>query len=276
MLEIPESKTISQQAANILTGKKIAEVINATSPHKFAWYNGDPAAYSSLLVGRQIVDTRGHGSYVDLLCDEDICISAGEGTIMRYYPAFEKHPAKHQLLIVFEDGSFLAFTVAMYGAIIAYKHKYDNCYYQVSLDKAGVSPLEDTFDQAYFESIFKSVTKDITIKALLATEQRMPGLGNGVLQDILFNAGIHPKRKISKISELEKSDLFHSLKVTLKSMTDKGGRDTEKDFYGNYGGYKTLLSKNTYKQPCPNCGGSIVKEAYMGGTVYYCPTCQKN
>lgn len=115
----------------------------------------------------------------------------------------------------------------------------------------------------------------MSIKALLATEQRIPGLGNGVLQDILFKAGIHPKRKISKISELERSDLFHCLKVTLQSMADKGGRDTEKDFYGNFGGYKTLLSKNTYKNPCPNCGDTIVKEAYLGGSVYYCPTCQK-
>lgn|GEM_PF-2077218 len=30
-------------------------------------------------------------------------------------------------------------------------------------------------------------------KAFLATEQRIPGLGNGVLQDILWTARIHPK-----------------------------------------------------------------------------------
>jgi hypothetical protein len=30
--------------------------------------------------------------------------------------------------------------------------------------------------------------KKLSLKALLATEQRIPGLGNGVLQDILFKA----------------------------------------------------------------------------------------
>jgi formamidopyrimidine-DNA glycosylase len=58
-------------------------------------------------------------------------------------------------------------------------------------------------------------------------------------------------------------------------MTDLGGRDTEKDLFGNMGGYKTILSKNTVQNPCPGCGGTIIKEAYMGGAVYFCPVCQK-
>lgn len=273
MIEIPESKIISQQAECILAGKKIAGVVNATSPHKFAWYNGDPAAYPQLLTGHRIERAEGHGSFVDLHCDGDVCITVGDGTNLKYYPAFEKHPAKHQLLIDFDDGSALAFTVAMYGAIYAYKGKLDNFYHNGSLTKT--SPLSSDFDEVYFDNLFKSVKKDMSIKALLATEQRIPGFGNGVLQDILFSSGIHPKRKISTITDLEKSDLFHCIKTLLDSMISKGGRDTEKDFYGNQGGYKTLLSKNTYKKPCPNCGGDIIKEAYLGGTIYFCPDCQK-
>nr|WP_321479695.1 zinc finger domain-containing protein [uncultured Bacteroides sp.] len=68
---------------------------------------------------------------------------------------------------------------------------------------------------------------------------------------------------------------FRSLKTTLQAMTDGGGRDTETDFLGNRGRYLSLLSKNTYKDPCPRCGGPITKEAYMGGSVYYCSVCQR-
>ncbi len=272
MLEIPESKTISLQAGNTLKGKKITKVITATSPHKFAFYCGDPLEYAKLLTGRQIKSTKGHGMFVDFYCDENICITIGEGINMRYYSSFEQHPEKHQLLIEFDDDSFLAFTVAMYGGIWAYKGLFDNPYYQGSLN--SISPLDDTFDELYFDNIFKSVTKDISLKGLLATEQRIPGLGNGVLQDILFNAGIHPKRKKSTLSDVQKSDLFHSLKVTLDKMTRMGGRDTEKDLFGKTGGYKTILSKNTIKNPCPNCGNMIVKQAYLGGAIYFCPVCQ--
>ena len=273
MLEIPESKTISLQAGNTLVNKRIKEVINASSPHKFAFYSGDPSGYAKLLAEKQVKSIRGHGMFVDICCDENISITIGEGTNMRYYSPFEQRPEKHQLLIVFDDGSCVAFTVAMYGGIWAYKGLYNNPYHQRSLN--SISPLDETFDELFFDKIFKSVTKDISLKALLATEQRIPGIGNGVLQDILFNAGIHPKRKKSTLSDFQKGELYHSLKVTLKSMTEKGGRDTEKDFFGKSGGYKTLLSKNTVNDPCPNCGGRIVKVAYLGGAVYFCPACQK-
>lgn len=273
MIEIPESATISEQAAGILTGKRIAKVVNATSPHKFTWYNGDPEAYPGLLEGLSIETVNGYGAFVDVVLEDEVHLLIGDGTNMRYYRAGEKQPVKHQLLVELDDGSFLAFTVAMYGAIYAFRGEFDNPYYQGSIHK--LNPLDERFDEAYFEQMIGGLKKDLSAKALLATEQRIPGLGNGVVQDILFNAGIHPKRKVSTLSDLEKTDLLYSMKGTLSGMTELGGRNTEKDFFGNWGGYKVLLSKNTYKEPCPNCGHEIVREAYLGGTVYYCRECQK-
>jgi len=272
MLEIPESRTISLQTDKILARRTIAEVFPASSPHKFAFYNGDPAMYPALLKAKQILSTKGHGMFVDIYFDDDICITIGDGTNIRYYSSIDQCPQKHQLLIVLDDGHCLVFTVSMYGGIWAYRGEFDNPYHRGSLK--SVSPLEETFDEHHFNSIYNSTTKDFSLKALLATEQRIPGLGNGVLQDILFNAGIHPRRKKSTLSDFEKAELFYSLKVTLKNMAEKGGRDTEKDLFGNTGGYKTLLSKNTLKNPCPNCGNAIVKESYLGGAIYFCPICQ--
>lgn len=273
MIEIPESKTIATQAKSILSDKIISKVLQGTSPHRFTWYNGDPKKYPELLIGRKIESVIGHGSFVTLHFDNDVHIAISDGVNMKYYPAIEVHPQKHQLLIEFEDKSFIAFTVSMYGNILAFRGTLDSPYYIGSLTK--LSPLNEEFDMDFFNKLFSSPQKDLSIKALLATEQRIPGLGNGVLQDILFLSGLNPKRKISTLSDLEKSDLFHCLKTTLESMTNKGGRDTEKDFYGNKGSYACILSKNTYRKPCIHCGNDITKEAYLGGTVYYCPNCQK-
>lgn len=272
MLEIPESTIISRQASSVLNGRKITEVIPASSPHKFTFYNGDPLTYPFLLKGRKIETVKGYGAFVDLVMDRNTHLLIGDGTIMRYYLPGEEGPVKHQQWIGLDDGSFLVFTVAMYGGIFAFQGEYDNLYYQGSIHK--LSPLEVDFDEAYFENMIRNSKKTLSAKALLATEQRIPGLGNGVLQDILFNAGIHPKRKISTLSELEKSDLLYSIKGTLFRMIELGGRNTEKDFWGNWGGYPVLLSKNTYTSPCPRCGHKIIREAYLGGSVYYCPQCQ--
>ena len=273
MIEIPESTVISRQANGILTGRTITKVINATSPHRFAWYNGDPATYPAMLEGRRIETVQGYGAFIDLVMDEQTHLLCSDGTIMRYYDPDAKKPEKFQQLIILDDGSFLVFTVAMYGGIYAFQGEYDNPYYQGSIHK--LNPLAESFDEVYFESMIAGVKPVLSAKALLATEQRIPGLGNGVVQDILFNAGVHPKRKVSSLSDLEKTDLLYSMKGSLADMVRLGGRNTEKDFFGNWGGYPVILSKNTYKDPCPNCGHVIVREAYLGGTVYYCPVCQK-
>ena len=175
MIEIPESATIGKQASETLKGKRIAHVIESNSPHRFTFYNGDPAEYSNRLVGRTVLGAQGYGAFVDILMDADTHLLIGDGTNMRYYTSAEKAPKKYQLMIVFEDDSFLAFTVSMYGSIYAFKGEFDNPYYQGSIHK--LCPLDERFDKAYFISLIRNLKKDISAKALLATEQRIPGLG---------------------------------------------------------------------------------------------------
>ena len=115
MLEIPETKTVASQANDILAGKRIVQVYNATSPHKFAWFNGDPAEYHPLLSGRQVLSAQGHGMFVDICCDRDTFITVGDGVNTRYYPSFEACPPKYQLAVEFDNGGCVVFTVAMYG-----------------------------------------------------------------------------------------------------------------------------------------------------------------
>lgn len=138
------------------------------------------------------------------------------------------------------------------------------------------SPLSDQFNRAYWDTIVLSPgVERLSIKALLATRQRIPGLGNGVLQDILFNARIHPKKATGALTAEQSSALYCSVKSTLAEMAFQGGRDTERDLFGRPGGYQTKLSKNTVNSPGPACGTTIQKEAYMGGSTYYCAGCQE-
>jgi formamidopyrimidine-DNA glycosylase len=197
-----------------------------------------------------------------------------DGVNLRYYKNNEKVPDKHQLYVEFDDGTFIIGSVQMYGGLVAFPEgKYDNKYYLIS--KSKPSPLSDAFSVTYYKSLFDADSGKLSLKAFLATEQRIPGLGNGVLQDILFNSEMHPKKKINTFSEMDKKDLFSSIKAVLNDMVVQGGRDTEKDLLGNFGRYKTILSKNTVGRPCPVCGNEIHKEAYMGGSIYYCLECQK-
>lgn len=274
MLELPEVLTLSRQVEEAMSGKTITQVFNATKPHKFTFYNGDPLEYGKLLVGKTILSSRGYGMFVDFYLSDHVTMNIGDGVSVRYYRPGDKIPANYQLLLTFEDDSFLVFTVAMYGFIHVYAAgAIDNKYYKMS--RESISPLSKDYTEAEFDKLFAGAGKTLSAKALLATEQRIPGVGNGVAQDILFNAGIHPKQKVLLLTDGEKNTLYHSLKNTLAEMTLKGGRDTQTDLFGNNGGYQTILSAKTWKQPCRRCGGVIVKEAYLGGSVYYCAGCQQ-
>lgn len=272
MIEIPESRTLAQQVGGMLSGRTITDVFNATHPHKFTWYSGDPADYRALLAGKAILSAEGHGAFVDILLEDDTHIAVSDGVNLRYYPAGAEIPSRYQLLVTLDDEAFLVFTVAMYGGINAFRGIFDNPYYLGALSKP--SPLDGRFDAVCFDRLVAGAKPNLSVKAFLATEQRIPGLGNGVLQDILFKARIHPKRKLATLGDRELENLYVVIKNVLREMTAAGGRDTEKDLFGNFGGYRVLLSKNTWREPCPVCGGALVKEAYLGGAVYYCPHCQ--
>ena len=47
------------------------------------------------------------------------------------------------------------------------------------------------------------------------------------------------------------------------------------DLFGQPGWYQVRLCAQSNGKPCPHCGSPILKEAYLGGSVYTCPVCQK-
>ncbi|MBU0976684.1 MAG: endonuclease VIII [Patescibacteria group bacterium] len=273
MIEIPEAVILSQQITKHLKGKKIKNAAAMHSPHKLVWTFKDPKNYRKMLVGRSIIESYPFGSTVEISCGK-VRMAFSEGFYLRYFKAGSKLPEKHQLSLEFEDGDFFVAWVQMYGGLACFeKNEYGNKYYLIAKEKPAVMSKE--FSVSYWKLLFAPDVEKLSAKAFLATEQRIPGLGNGVLQDILFNAKIHPKRKIETLSQQERNNLYKVVISTLKEMVNRGARDTEKDLLGNDGGYKTKMSVKTIGSPCPVCHGTIKKMAYMGGSVYVCETCQK-
>jgi formamidopyrimidine-DNA glycosylase len=273
MIELPEAITISEQISQNISGRRIASVIAGFTPHKLAWFYGDKEGYSALLCGKTIEKADSFGGFVQIKA-ANIDILFNDGIIARMHKKGEPRPSRHQLLIEFEDGCALSLVVQMYGGMGSFPDgELDNVYYRVAREKP--SPLSAAFDKEYFDALISvPELQKLSLKALIATEQRIPGLGNGVLQDILFNAKMHPKKKTNTLSAADKEALFNSIKNTLGAMVKAGGRDTEADIFGNAGGYKSILSKNTAGKPCSVCGTLIKKEAYLGGSIYYCEKCQ--
>lgn len=277
MLEAPEALYLSEQLDRAVGGKRIIEVVAGHTPHKFAWFNGDPATYPERLAGKRVEKVVARGGMIDWLLEADTHLVLSDGVNLRYLQPGESLPAKHQLLLGFDDESGLAVSVRMYGGLSCFRTGDYGAmaaeYYQAARDKPQV--MSEAFTLAYFRQLINAeAVQKKTAKAFLATEQRIPGLGNGVLQDILYEARLHPKRKIDTLSEKEKDRLYTAIGRILGQMYAAGGRSSESDLYGHCGGYVPFLSKDTAGQPCPRCGEIICKENYLGGSIYYCAGCQ--
>ena len=274
MIELPETYVLSEQISQTLVGKTVTNAAANAHPHAFAMYSGDPAGYAGKLTGKTVAASSpglGYtcGGNTEIVCGDMLLVIS---TPVKYHAPGEKLPAKHQLLIEFEDASHMSCTVQMWGAMLCFPAggELPDGY----TIRRCPDPLTDAFDEAYFNALWSGVKPNLSMKAFLATEQRIPGLGNGVLQDILWNAGLHPKRKLQTLTGRDRKKLYDSVKSTLTAMRMQGGRDTERDLFGCKGGYPTVLSAGTLKKPCPACGGSVAREAYLGGNIYFCPVCQ--
>ena len=161
----------------------------------------------------------------------------------------------------------------MYGAMVASRRDgFRNPYYAAALEKP--SPLAGKFTRKYFHDIAGRTSGKLGLKAFLATEQRIPGLGNGCLQDILFHAGMNPQTRLACLDKSDLDRLHNAVRAVLADMAAQGGRDTEKDLFGNPGGCKTVMSNKNSSRSCPVCGSGIERKTCLGGRVYFCPTCQ--
>jgi len=271
MMELPEFHVVGKQIDETLAGKRIERVVANFSPRKWAWFKGDPASYHGRLSGKTIRGAVGRDSHINMSID-DLCLSITPP--LRYHEDGKGVPKKHQLLLEFSDGSVASSAIQMWGSYYLYDEGSPKD--ELRGNDWKPSPLTEGFTKAYFESIVNDdEAKKTSVKGMLATKQRIPGVGNGVIQDILWTARLHPRLPVSELTSDEIDALYGALRGVLRDMTEQGGRDTEKDLFGNFGGYKTILSQNTLGDPCPACGGKIERKSYLGGNVYFCANCQR-
>jgi formamidopyrimidine-DNA glycosylase len=113
---------------------------------------------------------------------------------------------------------------------------------------------------------------------VLMEQEKIAGIGNIYRSEILFDAGIDPRRKSVELSKDEKKKIYNATKKILKkAIKMRGTSDSDyRDTSGAPGNFHKILK--VYKksgQKCTRCG-TIIKRIKMGQrSVFFCPLCQK-
>jgi formamidopyrimidine-DNA glycosylase len=275
MIELPEALIIARQISQELKGKRILSGIRGNAPHKFAFYSRPAEEYETILKGKVMGEATVNGPLILASVEPDyVLMLGGGGERILFHPNANTLPKKHQLLLHFEDDTYLTVTVQGWGSAQLLHRAEVASHPFVSLQKP--SPVSDAFTFEYFQGLFGELEEGDarSVKFFMISKPGILGIGNGCLQDVLFRARIHPRRRVVDLTEGERRALHEAIRSTLKQMVDLGGRDSEHDLYDHLGGYRRILDSKTVGQPCPECGTPIEKIQYLGGAAYFCPRCQ--
>jgi len=276
-VELPEAHILAEQMNVALPGRRVNAVSlsDCEKLQRMGFVNRDLGEFN-WLIGRAVAAAYSRGNTVRVSLDGgvNLLLAPEYGGVVLLHPAGEKVVGKRHLKVDFMDGSTLTARLTSMGLILAVKdHDLERSYMYRRDFLAGLSPLEDEFTIGGFTGLISGVNRGLK-QVLVGKEAVLVGLSNSGFQDVIYRAGLHPRRRASSLSPEETARLFNAIRSLVDERLRLGGKDEWVDLYGRRGGYTPLMGPNMKNRACPACESRIERIQQGGGTVYLCPVCQ--
>ena len=135
------------------------------------------------------------------------------------------------------------------------------------LQTGGVDILSEEFTRERFVSLLKH--RRDQVRVFLLDKKALDSLGNAYADEVLFEAGIHPKTFCRAISHDDGVRLHDAIaRVMNEAVAEVEARGEPIDVK-----VRDFL-KVRRKQTCPRCGGKIRTAGVRGMDAWFCPRCQ--
>lgn len=205
-----------------------------------------------------------HGKYLFARVEDEgwLVLHFGMSGYLKYYKNNKQTPDHTRLLIVFGNGSHLAYVCRRKLGRIAWTEELTHFIRECDL---GPDALADKLNEEAFRSLLQN--RRGSIKSLLMNQQALAGIGNIYSDEILYQAGIHPQRKVAELQEGEQERLYHcSQSILLTAIDNHAGKNGWPDDW--------LLPVRESGQTCPRCSGEIKRLKVAGRSAYFCESHQ--
>ena len=105
---------------------------------------------------------------------------------------------------------------------------------------------------------------DVALKTRLMDQSRLAGVGNLTADEVLWRAGLDPRRPSRSLTDAEVRRLHRHLRRTVADLVDRGGSHTGE-----------LMPARVRGGVCPRDATPLWRAAVGGRTTWWCPSHQR-
>ena len=274
MPELPEVETIKEHLRELVVGSLITQV-EVLDPGLVEQPSTEE--FERKLEGDRISGTRRRAKHliVELDSGKFLVFQLKIGGQLLLVPPVEE-PKTALMLVLHLDGDrrlFLRDETRFTRARLLNAEELE-----ARLSTLGPEPLEDEFKNngvKYLQEMLSS--RRAQIKPLLLDQKVVSGIGNIYVDEILYDARLHPRRKANTLSSEEWGRLHAAIIENLTAGVEHRGTTVRlyKDVLNRPGEHQNYLRVfEKQGKPCPGCEGEVVREKVGGRPTHFCPSCQ--
>ena len=280
MPELPEVETVMRGLVPAMEGLRIAHV--TLNRPDLRWPL--PENMAARLEGARVERLRRRSKYIlaDLDTGESLLIHLGmsgrmlvSGIMLGDYHFEHPAPEKHDHVVLdMEGGARVTFNDARrFGAMDLVRTDREAAHWLLA--GLGPEPLGNDFSEAYL--IARLHERKSPVKTVLLDQHVVAGLGNIYVNEVLFRAGIDPRRQAARIAAKRIGQIVPLVREVLSEAIEAGGSSLRdhRQASGKLGYFQhTFRVYDREGEPCPVCGTPIRRIVQSGRSSFFCPSCQ--
>jgi len=265
MPELPDVEVYKQRLDREGLNRRIDRVV-VTEPRVLR--DITPRSLDTKLRDASMRSTRRHGKHLFVETDAGLWLEMHFGMTgsLEIYADSERAPGFERVRLDFSDGGRVAYTSRRLLGHIGIVDDPDAFIVQQGL---GIDALDSILSPNAFATLLAG--RRGAVKSALMDQSLITGIGNIYSDEILFQAHIHPKRPVNRLTEDEESRLYAAVRAVLQTAIAMGAGSEQfldrlpEDF---------LLRRRQAGGRCPRCGADLTTLKISGRTAYFCPRCQ--
>ena len=258
MPELPDVEGFRRVLADNATGRHIegVEVLDRAMLR-----NTTPRALGRALKGRRFEGPVRHGKWVVAPAGGPVVLMHFGMTGLLEWTAEGEERHRHDRIMFHCQGGELRYrNMRRFGAVLLARDRGDA---EALLGSLG--PDAEGVDKREFDALLER--RRGGVKAALMDQTVIAGLGNLLVDEILWRARIHPRRQVRSLDRRRRDTLFAAMEETLRAAIPTARVPPAE-------GWLTQV-RDRRDAACPRCGARLRKTTVAGRTSCWCPRCQR-